>query len=63
MISMFFSAIALITGWPLKVIPCDHMPVSVRNGSATRSVVITAPIEAYDEERPLAEVTMSGRMS
>ncbi len=29
----------------------------------TRSVAITAPIEAYADESPFAEQTMSGRMS
>ena len=29
----------------------------------TRSVAITAPIAAYEEERPFADVRMSGRMS
>ena len=33
------------------------------NGSITLSVAITAPIAAYDDESPLAHVTMSGRMS
>ena len=63
MISMFLSAIAHITGCPPNVIPCDHIAVDSRNGSITRSVAITAPIDAYDEESPLADVTMSGRMS
>ena len=45
------------------MIPCDHMPVSDMNGSATRLVVITAPIAAYEDESPFAEETMSGRMS
>jgi hypothetical protein len=46
MISMFFSAIAAITGCPPKVIPCEYMEVDSRNGSITRSVAITAPIAA-----------------
>ena len=54
MISMFFSAIALITGWPPNVIPCEYIDVSARNGSITRSVATTAPIAAYDEESPFA---------
>ena len=63
MISMFLSAIALITGWPPNVIPCEYIALASRNGSITRSVVTTAPIAAYEEERPFAHVTMSGRMS
>ncbi len=63
MISMFFSAIALITGWPPNVIPWEYIDVSARNGSITRSVATTAPIAAYEEESPFAHVTMSGRMS
>src|SRR5438067_1121943 len=38
MISMFFSAIAHITGWPPNVIPCEYIDVSARKGSITRSV-------------------------
>ena len=34
-----------------------------RNGSMTASRAITAPIDAYAEDRPFAQVTMSGRMS
>jgi hypothetical protein len=63
MISMFLSAIAHITGCPPKVMPCEYIEVSSRNGSITRSVAITAPIAACEEESPFAEVTMSGRMS
>jgi hypothetical protein len=63
MISMFLSAIAACTGWPPNVIPCVYICDSSRNGSMTASVVITAPIDAYADESPLAEVTMSGRMS
>ena len=63
MISMFLSATAHATGWPPKVMPCEYMDVSARNGSITRSVAITAPIDAYADERPLALLTMSGRMS
>ena len=63
MISMFFSAIAHIVGWPPNVIPCEYIDVDSRNGSITRSVVTTAPIAAYDDERPFAHVTMSGLMS
>ena len=44
--SMFFSAIAAITGWPPKVIPCEYIDVSARTDSITRSVASTAPIEA-----------------
>ena len=33
------------------------------NASITLSVATTAPSAAYDEERPFALVTMSGRMS
>ena len=29
MISMFFSAIAHITGWPPNVIPCEYIEVPV----------------------------------
>ena len=63
MISMFFSAIADMTGWPPKVIPCAYIEESSRNGAITLSLAITAPIAAYEEERPLAQQTMSGRMS
>ena len=59
MISMFLSAIALITGWPPNVIPCEYIDVSCRNGSMTRSVATTAPIAAYEDESPLAHVMMS----
>ena len=45
------------------MIPCEYIDVDSRNGSITRSVVTTAPIAAYDDERPFAHVTMSGRMS
>ena len=60
MISMFFSAIAACTGWPPKVIPCVYMRPPERNGSITRSLAISAPIEAYADDRPLAEVIRSG---
>ena len=63
MISMFLSEIAHITGWPPKVIPCENIARSPRKGSKTRSVVITAPMDAYDEDSPFAHVTRSGRMS
>ena len=63
MISMFLSAIAQATGWPPNVIPCVYVRVPSRNGSITASRAITAPIEAYADERPLAQVTRSGRMS
>src|SRR3954453_11894395 len=63
MISMFFSAIAHMTGWPPNVIPCVNIDVPEANGSNTLSVVMTAPIGAYADDRPLAEVTMSGLMS
>jgi hypothetical protein len=63
MISMFFSAIALITGWPPKVIPCEYIEESARNGSVTLSLAITAPIAAYEEESPFAQQIRSGRMS
>ena len=33
---------------------------SQRNGSITRSLATSAPIEAYAEERPFAEVIRSG---
>ena len=46
MISMFLSAIAAITGWPPKVIPWEYIDVASRNGAATVSVAITAPIAA-----------------
>ena len=46
MISMFFSAIAHVVGWPPKVIPWEYIDVDSRNGSITRSVAITAPIAA-----------------
>ena len=63
MISMFLSAIAHITGCPPNVIPWENIEVSPMNGSMTRSVATTPPSAAYEEERPLAMVTMSGRMS
>ena len=63
MISMFFSAIAHITGWPPNVIPCEYIDASSRKGAITLSLAITAPIAAYEEERPFAQQTMSGRMS
>ena len=46
MISMFLSAIALITGCPPNVIPCVYIEDASRNGSITRSVATTAPIAA-----------------
>ena len=46
MISMFLSAIADMTGWPPKVIPCENIALSSRNGSITLSVASTAPIAA-----------------
>src|SRR3954449_9754495 len=63
MISMFFSAIAHMTGCPPKVTPCVYIAVPDANGSYTLSVVMTAPIDAYADDRPFAEVTMSGLMS
>ncbi len=63
MISMFFSAIAAATGWPPNVIPCVNVAVPSRNGSITRSVASTAPIDAYADESPFAHVSRSGRMS
>ena len=63
MISMFLSATAHCTGWPPNVMPCVYIDGPSRNGSATRSVAITAPIAAYEDERPFADVMMSGRMS
>ena len=63
MISMFLSAIAHMTGCPPKVIPCMNIDSAAWNGSMTRSVVRTAPIDAYAEERPFAQVTRSGLMS
>src|SRR3954451_16798521 len=63
MISMFFSAIAHMTGWPPNVIPWVNIDVPDANGSKTLSVVMTAPIDAYADDSPLAEVTMSGLMS
>ena len=46
MISMFFSAIAHMTGWPPNVIPCAYIDEPSRNGSITRSVATTPPIAA-----------------
>ena len=46
MISMFFSAMALITGCPPNVIPWVYIEDAVRNGSMTRSVATTAPMAA-----------------
>ena len=63
MISMFLSAIAHMTGCPPNVIPCENIEVSPRNGSITLSVAITAPMAAYEDESPFADVMMSGRMS
>ena len=63
MIAMFASAIAAWTGWPPNVIPCVNDRSPSRKGSITASVAITAPMDAYAEERPFADVTMSGRMS
>ena len=60
MISRFVSAIAAATGWPPKVIPCVYIAVPSRNGSNTWSVAITAPIEAYADERPFAQVIEVG---
>ena len=60
---MFFSAIAAMTGCPPNVIPCENIDVAHMNGSITRSVATTPPIAPYDEDRPFALVTMSGRMS
>ena len=60
---MFLSAIAHIVGWPPKVIPCMNVLVPSTNGSITLSVATTAPIDAYAEESPFAQVRMSGRMS
>ena len=56
MISMFLSAIAHCTGWPPNVIPCVYVASPSRNGSITRSAAITAPIDAYADERPFADV-------
>jgi catechol 2,3-dioxygenase-like lactoylglutathione lyase family enzyme len=44
MSSMFLSAIGHMTGCPPKVIPCENIPVSARNGSMTRFVATTPPI-------------------
>ena len=63
MISMFLSAIAHMTGCPPNVMPCENIEVSPMNASITLSVATTAPIAAYEDERPFALVTMSGRMS
>jgi hypothetical protein len=63
MISMFLSAIAVCTGWPPNVIPCAYIAVSPRNGSITWSDAMTAPIAAYADDRPFADVIRSGRMS
>ena len=53
MISMFFSAIAHITGWPPNVTPCEYIEVASRNGSITSSRAITAPIGAVGRREPL----------
>ena len=63
MISMFLSATAACTGWPPKVMPCVYMDPGFVNGSITRSVAITAPMAAYADDSPLADVIRSGRMS
>src|SRR3954452_16974849 len=63
MISMFFSAIAHMTGWPPNVIPCVYIDVTDANGSNPLSGVIPPPSDAYADDRPFAEVTMSGLMS
>ena len=63
MISMFFSAIAACTGWPPKVIPC----VNDRRALEERLHHVvgrdTAPIDAYADDSPFAQVIRSGRMS
>jgi hypothetical protein len=43
--------------------PCVYIDVPCENGSNTLSVVMTAPIDAYADDSPFAEVTMSGLMS
>ena len=53
-------AIAADTGWPPNVNPWVKLLVPARNGSATRSDRITAPIGEYALVRPLAVVMMSG---
>ena len=63
MISMFFNATAACTGWPPNVIPWEYIREPSMKGSITRSDATTAPIAAYDEERPFAIVIRSGRMS
>ena len=63
MISMFFSATADWTGCPPNVIPWEYIFVPSMKGSITRSVVTTPPIAAYDDDKPLAIVIRSGRMS
>ena len=63
MISMFLSAIAAITGWPPNVMPWLYILCPSKNGSKTFSVAMTAPIDACAEERPFADVMMSGLMS
>ena len=61
MISMFFSATAHCTGWPPNVMPCVYIDEPSRNGSIDRGrVAITAPIAAYEEESPFAEVIEVG---
>ena len=58
--SMFASAIAEQTGWPANVNPCVKLLMPCMNGSATRSVAITAPIGAYALVIPFAVVIRSG---
>ena len=43
---MLASATAAHTGWPANVSPCVKLVCPCRNGSATRSEAITAPIGA-----------------
>ena len=58
--SRFAIAIAEHTGCPANVNPCVKLLWPLRNGSATRSDAITAPIGAYALVIPLAVVIMSG---
>ena len=48
------------TGCPPKVNPCANVVVPLANGSNSRSDAIIAPIGAYPDVIPLAQVIMSG---
>ena len=57
---MFASATAAATGWPPNVNPWANICPCSRNGSASRSDAIIAPIGTLAEVSPFAVVMMSG---